>query len=194
MDFFESQDDARRTTARLVVLFTLAVVAIGCTLYAVAVVATGSRGTHPYTGESVWQLEWVDPERMLLVAFATLLVVGGGSLYKTAQLRRGGGRFIAESLGGRLLHADSSDPVERRVLNVVEEMAIASGIAVPPVYLLDQEPGINAFAAGFDPGDCVVAVTRGCAESLSRDEFHFLLFILNINRVFKSGFNDRDTP
>ncbi len=170
MDFFESQDDARRTTTRLIVLFTLAVVAIGCTLYAVAVVATGFRGTDQVTGELLWQFDWAEPERMLQVAVATLLVVGGGSLYKSAQLRRGGGRFVAESLGGRLLHADSGDPAERRVLNVVEEMAIASGMAVPPVYMLDQEPGINAFAAGFDPADAVVAVTRGSAEQLSRDE------------------------
>jgi len=169
MDFFDSQDHARKQTGRLVVLFGLAVVAIGCTLYAVAVVATGTQ-TDPRTGAPVVTLAWLDPELMVAVALATLAVVGGGSLYKIAQLRRGGGRFVAESLGGRLLHPDSQDALERRILNVVEEMAIAAGTTVPPVYLMDREQGINAFAAGFEPADAVVAVTRGCGETLSRDE------------------------
>ncbi len=170
MDFFESQDHARKQTGRLVALMVLAVLAMGCTLYAVAVVATGYRGNDPRTGAIVMELVWFDPELIFIVAIATLVVVGGGSLYKIAQLRGGGGRFVAESLGGRLLPADSSDPLERRVLNVVEEMAIASGTTVPPVYLMDREQGINAFAAGFAPADAVVAVTRGCVETLSRDE------------------------
>jgi Zn-dependent protease with chaperone function len=73
-------------------------------------------------------------------------------------------------LGGRLLHSDSNAPLERKILNVVEEMAIASGIPTPPVYLLDHEEGINAFAAGFSPSDAVIGITRGCAQQLSRDE------------------------
>lgn len=170
MDFFASQDHARKQTGRLVALFGLAVVAIGCTLYCVAVVVTGYQGTDPRSGAVAIDLVWFDPERMIAVALATLAVVGGGSLYKIAQLRSGGGRFVAESLGGRLLHGDSTDPVERRILNVVEEMAIAAGTTVPPVYLMEQEAGINAFAAGFAPADAVVAVTRGCVEDLSRDE------------------------
>ena len=77
---------------------------------------------------------------------------------------------MAESLGGRRVFPDTTDPVERRLLNVVEEMALASGVPVPPVFLLDDEAAINAFAAGYSPSDAVVAVTRGCAEQLSRDE------------------------
>jgi Zn-dependent protease with chaperone function len=170
VDFFESQDQARKRTGRLVVLFALAVIAIAATLYALAVAVTGYGGQDPYTGAAIWQPRWLDPELMVQVALATLLVVGGASLFKMAQLRAGGGRIVAESLGGRLLHPNSGDAVERRILNVVEEMAIAAGTQVPPVYLLDAEGGINAFAAGFEPGDAVVAVTRGTAERLSRDE------------------------
>jgi Zn-dependent protease with chaperone function len=96
-------------------------------------------------------------------------VVGGGALFKTAQLR-GGGRVIAEELGGRRLNPDTSVAGERQLLNVVEEMAIASGTPAPPVYLLDEEGGINAFAAGFTINDAVIGVTRGAVERLSRDE------------------------
>lgn len=169
-DFFDHQDQARRHTTRLVVLFVLAVVAIVATLYALAVVVLGFQGQDPYTGEPRFVLHWTNPELLSQVVAAALLVVGGGSLFKIAQLRAGG-RVVAESLGGRLLHADSEDPVERRVLNVVEEMALASGAPTPPVYLLDREQGINAFAAGFTPSDAVIGVTRGCATQLSRDEF-----------------------
>ncbi|MHC4995804.1 MAG: M48 family metallopeptidase, partial [Planctomycetota bacterium] len=92
-----------------------------------------------------------------------------GSGYKLLQLAAGGS-VVARSLGGRRLSADTTDPDERRVLNVVEEMAIASGVPNPPVYMMDRELGINAFAAGYKPGDAVIGVTRGCVQQLSRDE------------------------
>ena len=141
MDFFESQEQARKRTGRLVVLFGLAVIAIAVTLYALAVAVTGYAGQDPHTGAAIWQPRWIDPELMVQVALATLLVVGGASLFKIAQLRAGGGRIVAESLGGRLLQPNSGDAVERRILNVVEEIAIAAGTQVPPVYLLDAEAG-----------------------------------------------------
>jgi len=168
-DFFQQQDLARRNSSLLVVYFTLAVVAIVALLYALAVAVVGYRGSDPMTGAAVWDLAWWSPELLLQVGLLTLLVVGGGSLFKMAQLR-GGGRAVAESLGGRRLHPDSRNPSERVLLNVVEEMAIASGTATPPVYLLAEEDGINAFAAGFTPGDAVIGVTRGCVEALTRDQ------------------------
>jgi Zn-dependent protease with chaperone function len=167
--FFEHQEKARRNTSRLVFLFGLATVAIAASLYGIAAVATGFRGTDPATQKMVFEIVWLDPVLMLQVGVLTLVVVGGASLYRTHQLA-GGGRVVAEALGGRLLHADSSAPLERKILNVVEEMAIASGTPSPPVYLLEHEAGINAFAAGFSPSDAVVGITRGCAEQLSRDE------------------------
>jgi len=167
--FFEHQEKARRNTSRLVFLFGLATVAIAASLYGIAAVATGFRGTDPATQKMVFQIVWLDPVLMLQVGVLTLVVVGGASLYRTHQLA-GGGRVVAEALGGRLLHADSSAPLERKILNVVEEMAIASGTPSPPVYLLEHEAGINAFAAGFSPSDAVIGITRGCAEQLSRDE------------------------
>src|SRR2546430_8852719 len=77
---------------------------------------------------------------------------------------------LAERLGGRRVYPNTTDPTERRLLNVVEEMALASGVPVPAVFMLSEEMGINAFAAGHTPSDCVVAVTRGCAQQLTRDQ------------------------
>ncbi len=167
--FFEHQDRARRHTTRLVFLFGLAVVALVLGLYVLAAVATGFRGSDPRTQQLVFEIVWLDPLLMLHVGLLTLAVVGGASLYRISQLS-GGGRVVAEGLGGRLLHSDSKAPLERKILNVVEEMAIASGIPTPPVYFLDHEEGINAFAAGFSPSDAVIGITRGCAQQLSRDE------------------------
>ena len=110
-----------------------------------------------------------DPQLLVISVVGTLVIVGGGSLNKMVQLR-GGGQTVAEELGGRLLTAGTADPVERRLLNVVEEMAIASGTPTPPVYLMDREDGINAFAAGFSPTDAVIGVTKGTATQLDRDE------------------------
>jgi Zn-dependent protease with chaperone function len=168
-NFFENQDAARRNTKRLVVLFGLAVIAIASMLYLLAVLITGVEQAGPNTEQMVVSPLWWQPDLALGVALATVVVVGGGSLYKIAQLRSGGS-VVAEALGGALIPPGTRDADARRLLNVVEEMAIASGIPAPPVYLLGDEQGINAFAAGFSPGDAVIGVTRGCVQQLSRDE------------------------
>ena len=92
-----------------------------------------------------------------------------GSVYKTFALAKGGSA-VAESLGARLILAESSDSDERKRRNVVEEMAIAAGVPVPKIYVLPEEQGINAFAAGHTPKDAAIAVTRGCLTLLNRDE------------------------
>ena len=167
-DFFQQQDIARRSTTRLVVLFALAVLAIIASIELLLAATLGYLGRHPETGAIDWTMV-TDPQLLVISVVGTLVIVGAGSLYKMIQLR-GGGQTIAEELGGRLLTAEVSDPVERRLLNVVEEMAIASGTPTPPVYLMDREDGINAFAAGFSPTDAVIGVTRGTATQLDRDE------------------------
>jgi Zn-dependent protease with chaperone function len=163
MNFFERQEEARRSTRRLVGLFVLAVVLIVLAVYLaiVLVVTWAADGPPP---DVVWS-----PEMFGGVAVATLAVILVGSLYKMAALRAGG-PAVGRLLGGRPLPPNTRDLKERRLLNVVEEMALASGMPVPSVYVLDKEPGINAFAAGHGPGDTVIGVTRGCLDLLSRDE------------------------
>ncbi len=165
MDFFAAQDNARRSTRWLILWFALAVIGIIVTVY--LTIAFGLRlGVSPQNGPASW---W-NGELFLKVAIAVGALILLGSLYKTSQLARGGGAVVAAELGGRLVARDTADPLEQRLVNVVEEMAIAAGIAVPPVYILDNEPGINAFAAGNDISNSVVAVTRGTLQHLSRDE------------------------
>jgi Zn-dependent protease with chaperone function len=158
MDFFETQDRAHRNTKLLITYFTLGVVLLVMAVYAVVVLVFASSGH-----------QWWHPKLFLGSAAATIAVVSIGSLYKTMELSRGGSA-VAEMLGGRPVNPASRDPDERKLLNVVEEMALASGIPVPQVYLLPQEKGINAFAAGHTTSDAVVAVTQGTLRLLSRDE------------------------
>ncbi|MEM7627423.1 MAG: M48 family metallopeptidase [Planctomycetota bacterium] len=175
MDFFEHQDRARKKTGRLIALMALAVAAITALVFGLVVVAilaiqdntgrTGHASGLYATGPAA--VPWL--KALGLSAAGVLAVVGGGSLYKTSQLA-GGGKVVARSLGGRPIEADTTDPDERTVLNVVEEMSIASGAPVPTVYLLDHEDGINAFAAGWTLDDAVIGVTRGCIQQLTRDE------------------------
>jgi Zn-dependent protease with chaperone function len=164
MDFFEHQERARRKTGRLVFLFAAAVLCIIALTYPVIAFALIALSHEAQTQASLWR-----PELLVGVSVAVLAIVALGSLYKLNQLR-GGGRVVAESLGGQLVDGGSSDPDERKLLNIVEEMAIASGVPVPPVYMMNDEGGINAFAAGFSPDDAVIGVTRGCVELLDRDE------------------------
>ncbi|HUT13515.1 MAG TPA: M48 family metallopeptidase [Thermoguttaceae bacterium] len=169
MDFFEQQADARRRSGRLIVYFILAVVAIVLAVYFVALIALSMAGgdrpgvPNPYA-ESPWH-----PGLFALVALATIGLIFLGSLYKISQLSSGG-EAVALMLGGRLIDSQTRDLAERRLLNVVEEMALASGTPVPPVYVMDNEPSINAFAAGHEPGDAVIGVSRGSLEYLNRDE------------------------
>ncbi len=162
MDFFEHQEQARRKTGLLVVYFVLAVASIIVAVYlAVVAVFVGTQGD---AVEALWLPQVFGP-----VAGGTLLVITVGSLYKMADLARGG-EVVARSLGGRPVLANTCELRERVLLNVVEEMAIASGTPVPPVFLLDNESAINAFAAGTTPQNAVIGVTRGTIETLNRDE------------------------
>ena len=194
-DFFDRQDHARRLTRRLVVMFAFSVVAIILAIYFVLALAetayeqqaeplrsdhhTTSLGddttnwpyheqtqaeTHRPVEPTLWR-----PILFLWVTLGTTLVITIGSLYKISELA-GGGESVALMLGGRAVNPHTTDLAERRLLNVVEEMALASGVPVPPVYVLDREPGINAFAAGHQPGNAVVAVSAGCLQCLTREE------------------------
>lgn len=162
MDFFGHQDSARKRTGWLVALYGLAVTGIVLSMYGVVLLVFGV--SEADGREGLWQADV-----FLWVTFGVLAVVLLGSLFKTAQLS-GGGAAVARSLGGRPVLPNTTDPDERKLLNVVEEMALAAGVAVPQVYLLDNEKGINAFAAGFSPRDAIIGVTRGGVRELTRDE------------------------
>jgi len=162
LNFFDAQDRARRATKWLVVVYIVATLLIvaGVTLivgFALGVFANNANAAGDPTG------------LLVTTAVATALFIFGASLYKTSVLSSGGGRVAAE-MGGTLVPADVHDPLRRQLRNVVEEMAIASGVPVPEIYVLEEEAGINAFAAGYSPGDAAVAVTRGTLELLNRDE------------------------
>jgi Zn-dependent protease with chaperone function/uncharacterized tellurite resistance protein B-like protein len=162
MDFFERQQRARGVTAKLILYFALAVGLIVLSVYLVLALIFLQEGR----GGAVrlW-----DPGLFAGAVGVTLAVIGLGSMAKILELARGGSA-VATALGGRPLDTQSRDPDERKLLNVVEEMAIASGVPVPEVYLLEREEGINAFAAGYAPQDAVIGVTRGCMRLLGRDE------------------------
>lgn len=157
MNFFDAQDRARRSTRRLIVAYVIATLLIVAGVTAVVAFALYSNMRSP------------DPVVLVFTAACTALVIVGATVYRTARLSSGGGQ-VARELGGTLVTPNVQDPLRRRLRNVVEEMAIASGVPVPEIYVLEQETGINAFAAGFTPGDAAIAVTRGTLEILSRDE------------------------
>ena len=192
MDFFDRQERAQKQTRRLVWLFGLAVLAalvvnnllLGSVAYVFA---------HPFLNNGYW---WhpasilttslflfgealVNPLHFLklilhwqsacVISFGTLLSITAGCQYKIRQLSAGGPAF-AELLGGRCIEPNTSDADEQRLRNVVEEMAVASGTSVPEIYVLDNERGINAFAAGHTRDDLAIGVTRGCVKLLTRDE------------------------
>lgn len=160
MDFFQAQEDARRRTKVLGFYFVLCVLGVVVAVEVLLFFLLGA-GAKIGGGELVIAL--------LVAGVGTTGVILLGSLYKTVSLRKGGS-VVAEDLGGRLVVPGTGDADERRLLNVVEEMAIASGTPVPQVYIMDEEEGINAFAAGTEPSNAVIGVTRGCVQRLTRAE------------------------
>ena len=169
MDFFEHQEQAKGSSTRLVILFGLAVLALTAILY-LSIAATLVYVTRE-EGEAALSL-W-NPELLFWVVLGNSLVIGCGSLLKILELRGDGGK-IAQMLGGRLVHPETKDPAEQRLMNVVEEMAIASGVTMPEVYVL-KDRSINAFAAGSNPSEAVIGVTTGCMHLLSRDELQAVM-------------------
>jgi Zn-dependent protease with chaperone function len=169
VNFFEYQEQARRQSRWLVFLFVLAVVIIIIVIDAAILLAFGVLNTEEQ--QVLFSAGSFKDNLPVLAggAVVTAAVIAIASLFKTASLRSGGGK-VARDLGGVLVEADARDPLRRRLYNVVEEIALASGIAVPEIYVLEQESGINAFAAGFTPADAAVAVTRGALEKLDRSE------------------------
>lgn len=165
MDFFAYQQQARRLSALLLVLFALAVLALVLAVAALvgALLVAGDlqHGYRRLTDVPAAVYGWT--------AAGTLTLIGAGTLRRMWQLGAGG-PVVARLAGARWVAPDVADPARRRLLNVAEEMAVASGLAMPRLYVMDEEPGINAFAAGRGPRDAVIAVTRGCLERLERDQ------------------------
>lgn len=161
MDFFGHQDQARKASGRLVWLFAAAVVCIIALIY-IAAKAT-------LIATEVGRDHLIDWPVLGGVTVLVVLIVTLAMLFKIGQLRSGGAA-VATMLGGRLVAIDTKDPKEKVLRNVVEEMAIASGMPVPDIFVIDGEEGINAFAAGWSPADAAVAITRGGLDAFDRDE------------------------
>ncbi len=177
MNFYEAQDDARKRTKWLVLYFILAVVGVVAAVYAVVGFAYQAQGGSEITyrdqfgnvTREVTNGTWWDTGRFLTVAAVTTGVILLGNVFKSLQLA-GGGAAVARDVGARPVDPHSTDLDEKKLVNVVEEMAIASGLPVPQVWIMDNEAGINAFAAGTEPGNAVIGVTRGCVQRLTRGE------------------------
>jgi len=170
MNFFQRQEETRRSSRRLIALFAIAVLAVVAAVNAVVFVVLSRIEGHE-TGYAPSLGEWLalHPGTALVTTLLVAGIIGLASLYKTLVLGGGGG-VVARSLGGVRISSDTTDPQQRRLLNVVEEMAIASGVPMPEVYLLEQEAGINAFAAGHNPSNAAIGITRGALTTLNRAE------------------------
>ncbi len=163
MNFFEHQEQARRQTRRMLVLFAFAVLVVVAATDALLLVTWSlddmRHGRQPHTG-------WSDIALMSVVVATAILAA---SAYRIAALGSGGAS-VAFELGATETTGASDNFAYRRLRNIVEEMAIASGVPVPRIFVLESEAGINAFASGYTPNDAAITVTRGALDKLTRDE------------------------
>ena len=166
--FFEQQHEARRISARLLWLLAAAVIAI---VIAVNVVL-GTAYLYVFAPHGAWARYGLDALPNYFVSTTTavvVLMIAGGSVLQILELREGG-EAVARMVGARPVDPSTGDLLERRLLNVVEEMALASGVPTPRVYVLERQDTINAFAAGLHARDAVITVTHGALTRLTRDE------------------------
>lgn len=179
MNFYKAQDDAHKKTKILVFYYFLAVLAtiismhLAVSLIRLLALSSTLRSAHYNESTSFVEVSYLDalldPIGALLVMGGTAVLIFGGWLFKSIEIS-GGGETIARSLGARLVDPNTRDSEEKQLINVVEEMAISSGLPVPQVWLMDNDQGINAFAAGSQPGNAVIGVTRGTMQRLNRAE------------------------
>lgn len=161
--FFQRQASARRNTSLLVFLFLTAVALITLAVCLVGYFVTRSESS------ALAFHNWLLSNHGLWTAGAVVTLIITGSLVRWADLA-GGGTRVAKMVGARPIDPDTRDGDERKLRNIVEEMAIASGVPVPELYIMDNETGINAFVAGYTPGEAVMVVTHGAITQLNRDE------------------------
>lgn len=168
MNFWARQAEARQRSRWLVMIFIAAVLAIllAVNFVILSLLALFDAG-QPVVADTFWLAR--HPQAAVTTTLVVLAIIGIANLYKTMALSAGGGA-VARALGGLRVQADTTDPLQQRLVHVVEEMAIASGVPVPAVYVLEQEEGINAFAAGHTPANAAIAVTRGALQNLDRAE------------------------
>ncbi len=180
MNFFEHQELARKHTRKLIVFFALSVILILITL--ILVVTT-------VMDVFIYKSSWILPavsgaasagsyfdylferhsKTILVTTIVTLVVIGGAMMLRLLRLAKGGSE-VAKMVGARRVSSSSSDYKEKRLVNIVEEIAIAAGVPRPGIYLMEEEHGINAFAAGYSTNSAIVAVTQGTLDTLNRDE------------------------
>jgi Zn-dependent protease with chaperone function/uncharacterized tellurite resistance protein B-like protein len=166
MNFYEHQDRARRTTALLGCYFVFAVV---LTVVAINVIAWLGVASFDVNPEPLTYSRWLERPYAGLITAMVLIIIIGTSVATSLRLSAGGAA-LARILKARRVDPDTRDAGERRLVNVVDEMSIAAGIPAPVLYLLDEEPGLNAFVAGMRPSEAVLMITRGALATFSRDE------------------------
>ena len=185
MDFFEHQDRARSATRKLYFYYFFAVlfVIIALNVCLIGLFLTVESANSDFSGSSSYTDSSAETSSYtaaptadelagaaaIITGISSLLIFSGAGI-RSSQLRSLNGGQVAESLGGRLVAANTTDRKERQLLNIVEEMSIASRVPMPKVYILDNETSINAFASGWNTDEAAIAVTRGSLEYFTRDE------------------------
>ena len=172
--FFERQHLARRNSRAMVLLFLLSVVAIVAAVDLVAACVYLALGYADGLPRAALGFGSVPTRVYVTAGLAAAVFVAFISLFNIARLASGGEK-VARMVGARAVPAATADPLERRLLNIVEEMAIAAGVRLPQAYVMEEEAAINAFSAGWTVSGTVVAVTRGALERLTRDELQAVI-------------------
>jgi Zn-dependent protease with chaperone function len=167
VDFYAYQAEARRRTRYFVLAFMLAVAFVTLALDTVAFTLFSARDAGQPQGPFAYAVQ--HPGSAVFFSLLIIGVIGLASLYKSFELR-GGGAVVARSLGGVRIDAGTTDLKLKRLRNIIEEMALASGVPVPEIFVLEHEGAINAFAAGHTPANAAVTVTQGALDHLDRDE------------------------
>ncbi|UZE97433.1 M48 family metallopeptidase [Alkalimarinus alittae] len=169
MNFFDHQETARKKSLLLVFLFLIAVALIVAITNLACYLILSVTDSPPIALQ-----EWLSSRLSLSISGALLFTIALGTIHQFLNLSKGG-RAVANMANGRKVDISTQDTLEQRYINLVEEMSIASGTMMPELYIMDKEHSINAFVAGYEPTECVLVITKGALETLSRDELQGII-------------------
>lgn len=153
MNFWAAQEKAKKRTMWMLIAFTLMTIGVA------AIAELVLRAASP----DYEQTEF--PYLAGAFIFFTFVV----ALFNYAMYSSQGGSYVAETVGAYKIPPHSTKQHERQLLNIIEEIALAAGIPMPAVYVLENDQ-INAFAAGTTPENACICVTTGSLQKLNRDE------------------------
>jgi len=164
MDFFSRQAKAIKQTRILVVFFVIALVLITVAVNFIFYLVLATQ-----TSSATELDSWLQQDYWIYISLITFAVIILTSLFRSWQINSNPSAII-KMMEATPVTPSTTNPKQKQLVNLVEEMAIASGMPIPKIYIMKNEQGFNAFVSGLKPSAAILVVTQGLLDNLTRQQ------------------------